>query len=272
MLRMDDREFDVLTTYLQSQFGINLTKKRSLIESRMNNYLFQQGFDSYSSYFEYAFNDKSGQETSQLLNLLTTNFSYFMREWEHFQYFRDRVLPEMKQKIRDNDFRIWSAGCSTGQEPYTLAMIISDFKEQNGIHWDSKVLATDISLRALTVAQRGVYEEESLQNLPKIWRQSYFHKVQTDNWAINESLQKEVIFRRFNLMEEAFPFRKQFHVIFCRNVMIYFDTATRNKLVNKFYEMTCPGGYLFIGQSESLNRNDTKYKYLSPSVYQKQET
>ena len=229
MLSINDKQFMRLTEYLKSNFGVNLVKKRTLVESRLNNYLVKNGFTSYADYLDHAFNDRTGREMGQILNLLTTNYSYFMREWDHFRYFRDVVLPEIAPGLRDSDLRTWSAGCSTGQEPYTLAMILSDFLSEHKLSWDAKVLATDISEKALAAAQKGEYADDYLKSVPSIWKLAYFNKLKNDLWIVNDRLKKEVIFRRFNLMEEEFPFRKKFHVIFCRNVMIYFTEATKRR-------------------------------------------
>ena len=211
----------------------------------------------------------SGAEIGQILNLLTTNYSYFMREWEHFRYFKDHVLPELAPGLRDGDLRTWSAGCSTGQEPYTLAMLLSDFQAERGLSWDAKVLATDISDKALGAAKKGIYQDDSLKSVPAAWKLSYFNKMPNHEWMVSDSLKKEVVFRRFNLIEEEFPFKKRFHVIFCRNVMIYFREDTKKKLISKFYEATAKGGYLFIGHSESLDKNEMGYQFISPSIYKK---
>jgi len=269
MLSIDDKQFMRLTDYLKSNFGVNLVKKRTLVESRLNNYLMKNGFSDYSAYLDYAFADDTGKEVGQMLNLLTTNYSYFMREWEHFRYFRDRVLPEIAPTLNDGDLRTWSAGCSTGQEPYTLAMLLSDFLSDRGLKWDAKVLATDISEKALDAAKKGVYQDDCLKNVPSVWKLSYFNRISAGEWAVSDRIKKEVIFRRFNLIEEHFPFTKKFHVIFCRNVMIYFNEETKRKLVSRFYEATAKGGYLFIGQSESLDKSETEYEFVMPSVYKK---
>ena len=271
MIQINDKEFELLTGYLRERFGINLSKKRTLIESRLNNYLVSNGFANYKSYLDHALNDKTGAEVSQMISFLTTNYSYFMREWDHFKYFKENVLPELSRTVRDNDLRTWSAGCSTGQEPYTLAMLISDFSKENKVKWDAKVLATDISIKALDGARKGIFEDESLKNVPGTWKMSYFKKQADSKWEVCDSLKKEVIFRRLNLIEGEFPFKKQLHVTFCRNVMIYFNEETKAKLVEKFYRATTPGGYLFIGQSETIDRSDNRFKLVMPSVYKKVE-
>lgn len=269
MIQINDREFSLLTGYMQGNFGINLTKKRTLIESRLNNYLVNKGYDNYEDYLDFALNDNSGKEVSQIINFLTTNYSYFMREWDQFQYFKDVVLPELEPRLKDNDLRVWSAGCSTGQEPYTLSMIISDYLNERQLKWDAKVLATDISIKALDAAKNGIYDEDSIKNIPAKWRLTYFHKTPDKKWQANDNLKNEVVFRRFNLIEDEFPFKKKLHVIFCRNVMIYFSEDTKRKLIEKYYNSMADGGYLFIGQSEFIDKSDTKYVFIKPSIYKK---
>ena len=269
MIAINDKEFYTLVDYMQKNYGINLIKKRTLIESRLNNYLTAGGFSDYSSFLAYALSDPTGEQLNQILNRLTTNYSYFMREWDHFQFFKDKVLPEMSAGIKDHDMRIWSAGCSTGQEPYTLAMLSADYFGSEKSRWDTKVLATDISLKALDAAILGVYDDECLKNVPANWKMNHFNKMPDGNWQVNSTLKKEVIFRRFNLIEGQFPFKKRFHVIFCRNVMIYFNDQTKRTLIGKFYNALEPGGYLFVGQSETVDRTEFHFKSLIPSVYKK---
>ena len=269
MIAINDKDFNMLVGYLQKNYGINLIKKRTLIESRLNNYLVSKGYSDYTSFLEYVFSDTTGAELNQILNRLTTNYSYFMREWEHFQFFKDRLLGELSASVKDHDLRIWSAGCSTGHEPYTLAMLISDHFGKAKANWDSKILATDISIKALDAAKLGIYDDECLKNVPSNWKMTYFNKQQDGNWQVSDALKNEVLFRRFNLIEEQFPFKKKFHVIFCRNVMIYFNEQTKRTLIQKFYDSIEIGGYLFIGQSETIDRGDYRFKNVMPSVYKK---
>ena len=150
-------------------------------------------------------------------------------------------------------------------------MLTADHFADQRAQWDAQVLATDISQKALEAAVRGRYDNESLKNVPANWKLSYFSKLGKDQWEVNPAIKKEVIFRRFNLIEQRFPFKKKFHVIFCRNVMIYFNEQTKRTLVEKFYEATAEGGYLFVGQSETLDKTKIKYKSVIPSVYKKGE-
>lgn len=269
MLNLTNDEFLTLTGYMKRNFGINLEKKRTLIEGRLTNYVLDRGFSNFSDYLDTIFKDPSDGEITKLVNFLTTNYSYFMREWDHFEFLKSKVFPELKESVGDRDLRIWSAGCSTGEEPYTIAMLLSDFLGTERNLWDGKVLATDISMKALDFARRGVYPDDRVEKLPKEWRSRYFHSHGDGEWEIKPSIRNEVIFRTFNLMEAVFPFQKQFHVIFCRNVMIYFDKDAKAELIQKFYQFTAPGGYLFVGQSESINRDEKGWQYVMPSVFRK---
>ncbi|MCX8131663.1 MAG: protein-glutamate O-methyltransferase CheR [Clostridia bacterium] len=272
MLDISDKEFERLATYMKANYGINMTeKKKTLVMGRLHNVLIQNNFKSFSEYYEYIISDKTGDAVTTLINKLTTNHTFFMRESQHFDYLKKNVLPYLAEKEKSRkDLRIWSAGCSTGEEPYTLAMILSDFFGLEKPQWDTKVLATDISSKVLNAADKGIYSNEHIASLPDYWKRNYFRPHDTENSIVADRIKSEVIFRLFNLMTNYFPFKRQFHVIFCRNVMIYFDAETKRELVNKFYDSTEPGGYLFIGHSESLNRSESGYKYILPAVYRKE--
>jgi chemotaxis protein methyltransferase CheR len=273
MVNINNEEFTMLTNYIKSNYGINLMQKKNLIEGRLSNTIIEKGFTNFKDYLNFVFSDTSKSELTALINKLTTNHTFFMREANHFEYFKTTVLPYLESTVRDRDLRVWSAGCSSGEEPYTLAMIMEDYfgsvNANTNTHFDKKVLATDISVHVLEEAEKGIYSTESMGELPKTWKSTYFNKIENNNYIVSDELKKEVIFRIFNLMDEVYPFKKKFHVIFCRNVMIYFDLKTKIELVNKLYDMTEKGGYLFIGHSESITREETKYKYIMPAVYRK---
>lgn len=271
VLSITDHEFRQLSDYIKSYYGIDLKEeKRAMVEGRLNNLLRKGKMSSFSEYFGHVLSDKTGSTVAELLNRITTNHTFFMREADHFFYFRDKVLPELKDRIRNRDLRIWSAGCSTGEEPYTIAFIIDEFFGRGKALWDTKILATDISSGVLEYAARGVYSSEAVSKLPAHWLTGYFRRDESGCYKIDDRIRKEVIFRRFNLMDKAFPFRKKFHIIFCRNVMIYFDKQTKAELTRKFYDAMEHGAYLFIGHSESINRGESGFKYVMPSVYRKE--
>lgn len=270
MISLTDDEFKQLAWFVQNNYGINLTEKRVLVEGRLQNVLIKHGFDNFSDYFNYVLADQTGAAITEFMNKLTTNHTYFLREDNHFYFFRDKILPDLASKLTDQDLRIWSAGCSTGEEPYTLAMIITDYLGPKKKLWDYKILATDISQKVLDIASKGIYSEEQAGFIPPHWKLSYFKKNTDGKYIVVDQIKGQIIFRRYNLLTPVFPFKKKFHTIFCKNVMIYFDSQTKHELVNRLYEITEPGGYLFIGLSESLNRDLTKYKYLLPSIYRKE--
>lgn len=269
MIQIRQSEFKELAGYIKSNFGINLEQKMKLIEGRLGNYIKEQGYSEFGQYYEGLLADNTYTELSNLVNRLTTNHTFFMREESHFEYLRDAALPEITKATKDKDIRIWSAGCSSGEEPYTIAMLLADYFGQEKALWDTKILATDISSKVLDIAKKGIYSAESAEMLPRQWRTRYFIKLENGDYKIAPKIEDEVIFRLFNLMQEVFPFRKKFHVIFCRNVMIYFDNETKKELVRRFFEHTEPGGYLFIGHSESIGRENTGYTYIKPAIYRK---
>jgi chemotaxis protein methyltransferase CheR len=264
MIHLTDREFGELVAYMKTNYGINLEKKRLLIESRLYSVLAEKKVSSFTEYFDLVRRSGSG-ELNTMLNKLTTNHTYFMREPGHFRFFQDVILPQQEKTNREHDLRIWSAGCSTGEEAYTAVMVMKDFfGAQN---WDYRILATDISTRVLEEAQRGVYPEESLKDVPPRWRKRYFGR-DGQTYLLSDEVKREVIYKRLNLMD-PFPFTKPFDLIFCRNVMIYFEQETKNGLVAKFYDALKPGGYLFIGHSETIQRDSSGFRYIEPSIYQK---
>lgn len=264
MIQLTDEEFSSLVKFIRSNYGIDLSKKRLLIEARMYSVLTEKKLSTFSQYFELLRRDSS--ELNTLLNKLTTNHTYFMREPRHFEYLKDVILPRQEKTNREHSLRIWSAGCSTGEEAYTAIMVMKDyFRGSPG--WDYRILATDISTKVLASAQVGVYPAESLRNLPPAWEHLYFRKS-GDAYALSDEIKREVIFRELNLMEN-FHFQHPFDLIFCRNVMIYFNQSTKEQLVKKFYDLLKPGGYLFIGHSETIQRETVGFRYIEPSIYQK---
>ncbi len=270
MIEITDKEFKLLAAYIKDNYGIHLKEeKKILLMGRLQNVLIQNDIKNFQDYYNYVISDKTGYAQAELINKVTTNHTFFMREADHFEFFKEKVLPYLMDTVRDRDLRIWSAGCSSGEEPYTLAMIINEFFGKSKLFWDTKILATDISTKVLEEAKKGIYSSEKVANLPPTWKLNYFKKLENDLYVIADKIKEEVIYRKFNLVETSFPFKKKFHVIFCRNVMIYFNTDTKRELINKFYNCLEDGGYLFIGHSESLNRGETQFKTVMPSVYRK---
>ena len=267
IVSITDAEFEKIVGFVYKTYGIDLRKKRQLIEGRLSQTLKTKGFASFEQYFNMLLNDKSGTEMNLFLNKITTNHSYFGRENEHFDFLQNVALPDL-EKRRQRELRIWSAGCSAGQEAYNIAMTIDQYFGPRKSQWDTRILATDISTAVLEKAKKGAYAPDNLTDLPPIWRSKYFKMQPDGTYQISEQMRNEVIFKVFNLMDEI-VYKKPFDIIFCRNVMIYFDAETTTKLVKRFYDATAEGGYLFIGHSESIDKERTGYTYVKPSTYQK---
>lgn len=266
-----DSEFQRIVSYMHKNYGIDLSQKRVLVGGRLENYLARNGYASCDEYMAKVENNPGGEEATDIVNALTTNHTYFMRESEHFDFMQKTVLPWAKAKAAaTKDLRIWCGASSTGEEPYTLAMVLMDYFGLEHSSWDTKVLATDISTRVLAHAARGIYLKEDIDPLPSKWKQRYFKQISAEEYQVKDVLKNELIFRQFNLMNPL-PFRKRFHIVFLRNVMIYFPNETKHQLVQRIYDCMEPGGYLFIGTTESLDRHKINFQYVQPSVYRKQE-
>lgn len=269
MLTISDKDFHRLVNFVKKRYGIDLSTKKQLIMGRLSGSLLSMGYTSFTDYVDDILKTQKPEDLELMLNKLTTNYTYFMREESHFQFFTETILPYLISVKKDRVLSIWSAGCSSGEEPYTISMLIKEFLGSKADMWDTRVLATDISQNALKAASHAVYDENSLKNVPAAWKTKYFTPTSEPGlYTVSSSIRNNVIFRTFNLMEPI-RFRLKFDVIFCRNVMIYFDQDTKNALVNRFYQATNPGGYLLIGHSESLNREATAYSYLKPATYRK---
>lgn len=268
---LTDKEFNRIVSYVRQHYGIDFSLKRVLVTGRLETHFLHNGYDSCEEFMNKVENEPQGEEAKNLINVLTTNHTYFMRESVHFDYMLKVVLPYLKVKAASTkDLRIWSAASSTGEEPYTLAMLMMDYFGFDHKVWDTKVLATDVSTRVLEHAVRGIYLKEQLDPLPEKWRRRYFKPNGGEEYMAVPELKEQVIFRRFNLMN-AFPFKKKFHVVFLRNVMIYFKDDVKYNLISKVYDFMEPGGYLFIGTTESLDKNRTQFQYIQPSIYRKRE-
>ena len=269
MLKIDDKDFTTLVKFVHSNYGIDLNKKRQLIESRLTSTITAMGMADFSQYVKYITTTTNKPDIEKMLNKLTTNYTYFMREKEHFDFFSNTILPYLVSTKKNKVLSIWSAGCPSGEEPYTLSMLIKDYLGSKAGAWDTRVLATDISQNVLQAAMKGEYLAESINSVPPHWKTDYF--VQSPSGGkvtVAPAIKNNVIFRTFNLMEPI-RFKLPFDVIFCRNVMIYFDQPTKDALVERFYNASNPGGYLLIGHSESINRAVSKYQYIMPATYRK---
>lgn len=268
MILLTDEEFIRLRDFLLNNYGIDLSKKKVLIQGRLTNVLQQNGFSTFTQYLDMVERDKSGVELQKMLNRLTTNLTFFMREKEHFQYIRDVILPEFDKTIRGRELRVWSAGCSSGEEPYTLAMTIMDYYAGKGQARKPAILATDISQKVLVQAYNGIYALDKLADLPQGWKEKYFDRLDDTNYQVKQEIRNLVTYRSFNLMD-SFRFSKPFDIVFCRNVMIYFEKQKKEELLQRFCTWTSNGGYFFVSHSESIGQNVANFKMVRPSIFKK---
>ncbi len=269
---MTEEEFFRIYMFLKSRYGIDMSRKKEIMTGRLENYIRAGGWKNYSEYINEVEKDATGKLERELVNILTTNHTFFMREFEHFDYLRKVVLPYLKQKeAKKQDLCIWSGASSTGEEPYMLAMLLKEFFGLEHAQWDTKILATDISTEVLQQAVTGIYNKEQISALPETWKRRFLHALEDgENYEVTKEVKNQVIFRQFNLMD-PFPFKRKMHVIFLRNVMIYFDNNTRKELIQKVYDVMEPGGYLFIGKTETLDRDIVPFQLIQPSIFRKKE-
>jgi len=270
---LSDQEHQLIQRLVHDQFGINLgEQKRPLIIERLQGVLRSGGFSSFKEYYHHVVSDPTGQALLTLVDKVSTNHTFFFREKDHFDFFKTVFLEQITKTLEKKgtrSIRIWCAGCSSGEEPYTLAMIISEYFGYRRKGMDIGILATDISVSVLEKAMAGIYPEGQVFQIPPSLRQRYFRPLKDGDWEVKENLKEMVVFRRLNLMRQNYPFKGLFQCIFCRNVMIYFDDVTRRDLVDRFHRYFEPSGYLFIGHSESIDRSTGKYRFIQPAIYEK---
>lgn len=273
-LTLTDEEFEQISELVYDHCGINLHDgKKELVRSRLAKILRQKRFSSYSEYMNYVTADTSGQAFSELIDLLSTNLTSFFRESIHFDYLEKTFLPELisqKQKKSELRLRAWSAGCSSGEEPYTIAITLLEALSERS-RWDVKLLATDISTRILQRAQQGIYERKRIEPVPPALKNKYLlmrNRNGQKEFEVTQPLRQIIVFKYLNLMKE-WPFRGPMDFIFCRNVMIYFDKPTQQRLIDRFWQVLAPGGVLFTGHSESLTGIRHNFRYVQPTIYRK---
>lgn len=271
--QLSNAEFKKFSDLIYQQVGIFMRlEKKELLNARLGKRLRECQVDSFEEYFDYISRpDQQNREFIKFLDSVSTNFTSFYREVSHFDYLRDSVLPElMANKSGHRDFFFWSSASSSGEEPYTLAMFLNDFAATcTGFRY--KIMATDISTRVLAMAANGVYPIEQTAKVPHDILKKYFQKglgSSAGKVKVKDFLRHQVDFKRFNLMDE-FPWQGEMDVIFCRNVMIYFDRKTQEKLIGKFYNCLTRGGYLFIGHSESIASIKHDFVQVEATTYKK---
>jgi chemotaxis protein methyltransferase CheR len=268
---VSERDFRLISDLVYQHCGINLHEgKKELVQARIAKKLRTSGFHTASEYIEHVLADATGAEFAELIDSLSTNLTSFFREIGHFDHLSEHFLPaliEKKRRQRDHHIRAWSAGCSSGEEPYTIAITLMEALEGAGA-WDVKILATDISRRVLQIAQQGAYDKTRVQQVEPRLRGKYFTSGGDRAFHVSPTLQNLIRFNYLNL-QENWPFSGPFDFIFCRNVMIYFDKPTQQKLVQRYWNCLDSGGLLFTGHSESLTGIAHQFHYVQPTIYAK---
>ena len=274
--KLKDKEFQMFSSFIYEQVGIQLPPtKKTMLEARLQKRLKTLDIGTFDDYRKFVFSPEGrNAELVHLIDVVTTNKTDFFREPGHFDCLTQKVLPdiiESRGNCPSETIRIWSAGCSSGEEPYTLAMVLSEFaNEQHNIRFS--ILASDISTRILETARTAIYPEERTNCIAMNIKKKYLLRSRDKSRhliRVCPELRAKVVFRRINFMENDFGIAEQMDIIFCRNVVIYFDKLTQEKLMRKFQSQLRPGGYLFLGHSETLNGVDVDFKVAGSTVYQK---
>ena len=272
---MTQGEFDRFSEFIIGQCGIKMPpSKKIMLEARLQKRLRTLAIPTFGEYLNHVLGEDGRDELIHMLDAVTTNKTDFFREPVHFQYLSQVILPEFHQEHSrpgGRPFFLWSAGCSTGEEPYTLAMALSEFAEQHpGFRFS--IAATDISTRVLDRAREGIYDTERVSTVPPELKQKYLLRSRDrakKQVRIVPDLRAAVQFRRLNLMDETLSFSEPLDVIFCRNVIIYFDRRTQERLISRFCRLLRPDGYLFLGHSESVHGFDLPLRRITSTVYRK---
>ncbi len=266
---MTEENFQQIKDIAYETTGIKLSDhKKEMIYSRIARRIRSLGLSNFDQYCDLISSD-SNREQSDFINAITTNLTSFFREEHHFDFMRETVIPDLKSRHqKDRRIRIWSAGCSTGEEPYSLAITLHGEFPRTG--WDLKILATDLDSNVLAHASSGRYRRSNVEEVKNPAIKDGFLKAsdKEDTLKVRDEIKKLISFKRLNLLEQ-WPMKGQFDVIFCRNVVIYFDKATQRALFERYANILTPNGYLFIGHSESLHRVSERFRLLGKTIYQK---
>jgi len=265
---MTDSDFQQIQDIAYKLTGIKLTDhKREMVYSRLARRIRPLGLSSFKEYCK-VLESRDNNEVGNFINSITTNLTSFFRENHHFEFLHGTVIPELKRKhSADKRIRIWSAGCSTGEEPHSISMTLTDHATAG---WDMKVLATDLDSEVVAKAKSGCYEMSRVEGMEDEKLKRWFVKDRKDKRfvKVKDTVRERITFKQLNLLE-PWPMKGPFDVIFCRNVVIYFDKPTQKKLFNRYADMLAPGGYLFIGHSESLHRVTDRFESLGKTMYRK---
>src|SRR6478736_961856 len=272
--RLTDSDFKRLSEFIYGNYGIKMpNEKRTMLEGRLMKRLRANHIGSFAEYCDYVFSDEGMErEIIHMINVVSTNKTDFFREPAHFEFLYETVLPEFHQKNKGEPLKVWSSASSSGEEPYTIAMVISEYAKQLAAPFPYDIFGTDISSDILEKAQMGVYKDERIVDVPLSYKRRYFmanKDPQKKLVRVVPELRKNTSFMRLNLMDATYPINEKFHVIFCRNVLIYFDRPTQEAVINKLCNHLVPGGYFFLGHSESATGMQVPLTPLKPTIFRR---
>jgi chemotaxis protein methyltransferase CheR len=274
MKAISDREFSLYRKLIYSKAGICLSPtKKAFLEARLNRRIRELGMDSFQAYYQHVTQNQNGSELEQLLDRVSTNETHFFREPRQFEFLEQQILPDWKAEgssgSRPRRIRVWSAGCSTGEEPYSLAMILLDHFPQ-GSGWEIEIIATDLSSRALKSARKAVWSIAKAREIPQSYLKRFMRKGTGSQQAYMKAgpeIQAIIRFQHLNLNEEHYAMTGPFDLIFCRNVLIYFDAESRARVVDRLVNYLAPAGFLLVGHAESLSGVSDRIRHVRPTIY-----
>jgi len=269
---MSNADFNRLSAFILQEFGIKLPPaKKTMLQGRLQKRLRALSISTFKDYIDYIFSEEGKQqELIHMIDVVTTNKTDFFRENNHFEYLRDYMLPEFMRKTHGREiFKIWSAGCSSGEEPYTMAIVLQEFAKANpGFQYS--IYATDISTQVLSKAASAVYPIERVNVIPLALKKKYLLKSKDKskpNVRIVQELRKKVVFQRLNFMDNYYNIDKKFDAVFCRNVLIYFDKETQERVIGRQLNHLKSGGYYFLGHSESIMNMKLPLNQIRPTIF-----
>jgi chemotaxis protein methyltransferase CheR len=271
---LSDAEFHKLSNFIYNNYGIKMPiSKKGMLQARLQNRLRENGMTSFKDYSEFVFNGKEGEaEIVHMIDVVSTNKTDFYRESAHFDFMHSHILPEFLENSPGEVMKVWSSACSSGEEVYTIGMVMNEFLGGKK-HFDYHVLGTDISTRILSKAANAVYHEDRIANLPLDQKRKYFLRSKNrENLSVRviPEIRQKTSYQRLNLMDEAYiQIPKNHDLVFCRNVLIYFDRPTQEKVITKLCNHLKPGGYFFLGHSESITGIDVPLKQIKPTIFRK---
>ena len=270
--KLSDKDFQKLSNFIYHQYGIKMPEaKHIMLQSRLQKRLRALRIPTFTEYVDYVFSANGHDEIIHMMDVVSTNKTDFFREIQHFEFLLDTVLPEIFDTNHQNFVKVWSAGCSSGEEPYTLAMVLSEF-QQKVRGFDFSILGSDLSTIVLEKAVHAIYPEDRVQVIPMELKKKYLLRSKDrvkPTVRIAPELRRKASFMRLNFMDDVYSAPSGFDIIFCRNVLIYFDRQTQEKVINKLCRHLRPGGFFFLGHSESVTGINVPLKQIKPTVFRR---